>query len=294
MIYKPRKMFSLHGKVTLLVCFPVTRELKVEQSGNQLLLQWLQYEETRWTITLKDKEISEYLVNRLRQQETYQRELFHTGASSHRWIWFYEEGIPFQVRSIQFNSDSYERRKSMQFQPEDYGSEAMEVYIQQRLKKREREYMRTVPLNTFVGTWNCAGDIPRETIVPWLKGSGLSLKDPDIVIIGLQEVCELTPSNMLGDPDRVREWILFMCNEVRLAYSSRMLMVTHKDLVGLLIVIFVQEQHHEGISCVNATSIKLGFRGYVGNKGAVAVRFSLYDSSFCAVNCHFEAHAGKG
>jgi hypothetical protein len=294
MIFKPRKMFSLHGKVTLLVCFPVTRELSVEYAGNILRLQWLHYEQTLWEVTLKDKDLASYLINRLRQQDTYQGELFHTGASSHRWIWFYEEGIPSQVRSLEFNLDLKQRRLSTQFKPEDYGSEAMEVYIQQKLKKREMEYMRILPLTTFVGTWNCAGDSPRESIVTWLKGSSQASVDPDILFIGLQEVCKLTPANMLGDLSRVQEWILFVCNEVREAFPSRFLLVTHKDLVGLLLIVFIKEKHHAGIHSVETSAIKLGFRGYIGNKGAVVARFSLYDSSFCVVNCHFEAHKGKG
>jgi hypothetical protein len=290
MIFKPLKMFSLHVKMTLLVCFPVTRELRVEYKGSLLILQWLHYPETNWAITLNDREIADYLIDRLSQQEIYQRERFHSGASSHRWIWFYEAKIPFQVRSLDFNIGLVMRTKSMQFKPEDYGSEAMEIYIQQKLKHREAEYMTTVHLRTFVGTWNCAGDSPDESIRPWLKSSPV---DPDIIIIGLQEVCELTPVNMLGDPERVREWAEFLRSEVRGAFGAEFIVVAQKDLVGLLLVLLVQVQHYSSVRGVETSAIKLGFRGYVGNKGAVVTRLDIYDTSICAINCHFEAHAGK-
>lgn len=285
-------MFSLHGKVSLLICFPVTRELQVEIAGNNLKLQWLRYEETTWRVTVKDRDLADYLLVRLRQQEDYQRDRFHSGASSHRWIWFYEEGIPSQVRSLDYNTEAFLGRATTQFMPEDYGSEAMEIYIHHKLKRREGEFMQALPLRTFVGTWNCAGEAPRESLVKWLKGSSLDEFEPDILVIGLQEACELTPSKMLGDPERIRDWIFFLCSELRKAYRSRYLMIVQKDLVGLVLVVFVHEKHHVGVSFADSAAIKLGFRGFVGNKGAVAARFNLYDSTFFIANCHFEAHAG--
>mmetsp|Transcript_22732 Transcript_22732/g.40891 ORF Transcript_22732/g.40891 Transcript_22732/m.40891 type:complete len:498 (+) Transcript_22732:748-2241(+) len=290
MLFKPRKMFTLHGKVTLLFCFPVTRELRVEVSGKTLKLQWLEYQETVWRVSIKDRDLADHLLLRLRQHSTYQRDCFHTGASSHRWIWFYEEGIPAQVRSLEFNTTSFERRATTQFMPEDYGSEAMNFYIHNRLKKREAEFMQVKHLNAFVGTWNCAGEAPRDTIVPWLRQHSVPGQDPDILVIGLQEACELTPTRMLGDPDRVRDWIFFLCNELRQAFRSRYLMIVQKDLVGLVLVVFVYEAHHVGCKFIDSAAIKLGFKGFVGNKGAVVARFNLYDSTFFVVNGHFEAH----
>lgn len=289
----PRKMFSIRGKVSLLVCLPVTRELQVVFAGKILKLQWLTYEQTAWRVTVKDRDLADYLIVRLRQQTEYQRERFHIGASSHRWIWFYEEGIPLQVRSLNYNTELLDRRITTQFLPEDYGSEAMDIFIHSKLKKRESEFMRDLPLKAFVGTWNCAGDAPRESVVQWLRGQNSAESEPDMLVIGLQEACELTATKMLGDPERIRDWVGFLGNEVRSAYQASYIMIIQKDLVGLLLAVFVQEKHHPHVNYVEVAAIKLGFRGFVGNKGAVVARFNLYDSTLFIANCHFQAHAGK-
>jgi len=41
---------------------------------------------------------------------------------------------------------------------------------------------------------------------------------------------------------------------------------------------------------VSTRIVKLGFKGYAGNKGAVGIRFGLMDSSLCFVNCHLVPH----
>jgi hypothetical protein len=282
-------MYALSGKVLLLVCFPVTRELHVEVDDMQMTLQWLQYRETLWRVTLREKDFADYLLSRLSHQEIYQQELFHSGASSHRWIWFYEEKIPVQVRSLECNTEFIQRCSTL-LVPEDSDQAAVDVYLNEKLKKLEGQFMHALPINVFTGTWNCAGEAPRESVVEWLRGRGEG--EPDIVILGLQEVCQLTPTNMLGDPERVREWEFFLDNEVRRAFTVRYRMIVQKDLVGLVLVVFVSDNYYAEVNHIQASAIKLGFRGYVGNKGALVARFDVCDSSFCAVNCHFEAHAG--
>lgn len=39
--------------------------------------------------------------------------------------------------------------------------------------------------------------------------------------------------------------------------------------------------------------MKLGLRGYTGNKGAICMRFDYLDTSLCIVNCHLAAHKSK-
>jgi hypothetical protein len=39
--------------------------------------------------------------------------------------------------------------------------------------------------------------------------------------------------------------------------------------------------------------IKLGLRGYTGNKGSICIRFDYNDTSICIINCHLAPHKSK-
>lgn len=44
---------------------------------------------------------------------------------------------------------------------------------------------------------------------------------------------------------------------------------------------------------MKSCNIKLGFKGFAGNKGAICSRFNYINSSICIVNCHLAAHKPK-
>jgi synaptojanin len=60
-------------------------------------------------------------------------------------------------------------------------------------------------------------------------------------------------------------------------------------MVGIATIIFVRSSIKEKITRVNYDLVKLGTMGTTGNKGAVAIRFNFYDSSFVFTNCHLAA-----
>jgi len=46
----------------------------------------------------------------------------------------------------------------------------------------------------------------------------------------------------------------------------------------------------KNLSQIAECSVKLGLKGYMGNKGAVCIRFEYLNTSFCVINCHLAAH----
>lgn len=62
-----------------------------------------------------------------------------------------------------------------------------------------------------------------------------------------------------------------------------------KQMVGLYVSVWVRRRMLQFIRGVQATSVATGFGGYLGNKGAVAVRMRVLDSSLCLVCCHMAA-----
>ena len=67
-------------------------------------------------------------------------------------------------------------------------------------------------------------------------------------------------------------------------------MVMEKYLVGLLLCIFVKDSLLPVVKDVRGCSTGVGLMGMMGNKGGVAIRMSIYDTSICFVCAHLAAH----
>jgi phosphatidylinositol-bisphosphatase len=63
-----------------------------------------------------------------------------------------------------------------------------------------------------------------------------------------------------------------------------------KQMVGILLSVYVLKKHRAAISEVTTEIMTTGILGVMGNKGAVATRFRFHDSTFCILNAHFNAH----
>ena len=66
-------------------------------------------------------------------------------------------------------------------------------------------------------------------------------------------------------------------------------MVKWKNLVGIIIVMFVREPFVKRIKHLECDEIKTGLGGKLGNKGAVFIKLSVDDSNICIINTHLES-----
>lgn len=74
-----------------------------------------------------------------------------------------------------------------------------------------------------------------------------------------------------------------------LSRDQSYILVTYQQLVGVCLYIFIKPCHINFLKDVAADCVKTGLGGAAGNKGAVAIRFVLYATSFCFVCAHFAA-----
>lgn len=154
-------------------------------------------------------------------------------------------------------------------------------------------------MRLFVGTWNINGKMPRENLSEWLTAGadadgGLNL--PDIYVVGLQEMVDLTATNVALQAQsgkRAKDWCSMLETILNNASSRDSYdLVTSRYLVGVLCAVFIKRKYKPWLRDVQDATAAVGVMGVMGNKGGAAIRFKLFDSSFCFICAHLAAHRG--
>ena len=154
------------------------------------------------------------------------------------------------------------------------------------LPSSESEYTEHRALRLFVGTWNVNGKTPRESLAPWLTdGSGRGVDLPDLYVVGLQEMVDLSVTNVtIGgatSKKASKEWTALIetaLNDAAAASGDgsagdRYEVLTSRCLVGLNIVAFVKARFRQHISDVQDAEAPVGIMGVMGNKGGAFLLF---------------------
>ncbi|CAA3019563.1 type IV inositol polyphosphate 5-phosphatase 9-like [Olea europaea subsp. europaea] len=176
----------------------------------------------------------------------------------------------------------------------------------------------------FVSSWNVGGITPPDN---------LSLEDlldtqnsmADIYVLGFQEIVPLNAGNILGSENSnisktwnalIKETLnkrmeiegrlqntefgetprvhpIKMHNSTNSSASDFQCIIS-KQLVGIYITIWVRAELHEHISYPSVSRVGCGLLGRLGNKGAVSVRFWLWQTSICFVCSHLASGGKEG
>ncbi|KAI0566102.1 Endonuclease/Exonuclease/phosphatase [Gracilaria domingensis] len=161
------------------------------------------------------------------------------------------------------------------------------------ISERRHEFTTDKELNIFAGTWNVNGRSPEQDLdlTPWLFPLPRADRRPfDVYMLGLQEVQSLTGMDAVrSDTIRGVEWR----TKIHQLLDDDYDIVAEKQLVGIMILVFVRKNHFGYLANVKISTAATGFLNAVGNKGGIAVRFQLYDRTISCVSCHLTAHTGN-
>lgn len=150
----------------------------------------------------------------------------------------------------------------------------------------EREFTDLKQIRIFVGTWNVNGQpAPNSPINLWLDCDPVP---PDVYAIGFQELDLSKEAYIFNDPTREQEW-LSVCL-ASLHHKAKYVIVKLIRLIGMMLIVFVKQELKSSISNVAAESVGTGLMGKMGNKGGVAIRLDIHNTSICFINSHLAAH----
>lgn len=169
-------------------------------------------------------------------------------------------------------------------------------YVTTELNKRSTEYCSSKTVNIWVGTYNLNGRTTGidEDISEWFfPKTGLS-EEPEIVVVGFQEIVELSPQQIMNsDPTIKQAWERAvkrtLNRHARSVGSEDYMLLRSGQLVGAALCIFVKGSVIKNIKNVEGNVKKTGLSGMAGNKGAVAIRMEYANTQICFVTGHLAA-----
>ena len=174
---------------------------------------------------------------------------------------------------------------------------AEDTWVKEKLRERNAEFTTVNGHNIFIATYNCNAKAPpfsdgKFAFDDLLDPVRTSFDDIDIWVFGFQEIVDLNVGQTLWSTDTSNPaaWeaaITTRLNDLR--RSDRVVLLRSSQLVGIHICVFVAERQLQHFRDLNVETVKVGWKGVAGNKGAACLSFSFYDSTFCFICAHLAA-----
>ncbi|KAJ3213790.1 hypothetical protein HDU67_002447 [Dinochytrium kinnereticum] len=188
-------------------------------------------------------------------------------------------------------------------------------WIDAYVRQYESDFSAYRNVSLFVGSWNIDANKPEaldtrpaseNTLYQWF--TKIKANPPEIIVINFQELVDLeskkvNAKQMLldatakrtgkGHDHRFQLWHDRILRSLREQLGGVYRDLQSQQLVGLFQCVFLLEQEVSRCKVVTSARVKTGLGGFHGNKGGIATRLVLDDSSFCFLNCHLAAHQNQ-
>lgn len=185
-------------------------------------------------------------------------------------------------------------------------------WLEDSMKSKDTQYCDFEDMKALFLTWNAGASTPHS--LRYSAGDATFFQDllqssgaPEILVFGFQELVDLEdkkatakrflkPKKKEGsDQERMshqyRDWRDFLMKSLDdyMPADDLYHLLHTAPMVGLFTCIFVKSSIRDRIRNLSGAEVKRGMGGLHGNKGAVAVRFRIDDTSLCFINCHLAA-----
>ncbi len=190
----------------------------------------------------------------------------------------------------------------MEYEIKDEGFEAnfFTKWLEKGMRSSLNEMTTLKDIDSFVGTFNVNNKTLRdeisETLEAWLIREGAPA--PDMYVLGFQEIVDLNTFNVVFDGHqteaRMAYWHERVVETLARIPGARYTCLREEKMVGIGLFVFAKSTlvEADAFSDVRSTIAPVGILGVLGNKGAVAIRLNIFDTSVCFVAAHMSS--GKG
>ena len=171
-------------------------------------------------------------------------------------------------------------------------------WVTTQLSQRASEFSSSRTITVWCGTLNLNGrtDGLNVDLTPWLSPASIpqSARTPQIFAVGFQEIVELSPQQIMStEPSRRQAWEKTVKKHLNYVASQNgseeYVLLRGGQLVGASLSLFVQRSLLPTVKNVEGALKKTGMSGIAGNKGAVAIRLDISNTSLCFVTAHLAA-----
>ncbi|KAG8900640.1 hypothetical protein FRB99_005833 [Tulasnella sp. 403] len=166
-------------------------------------------------------------------------------------------------------------------------------YIREGVRRRVEAFSKRVALTLRIGTFNVNGKPPSERLFPLIGRDFENVREgerglPDIFVFGFQEL-DLSAEAFLylSTTQKEDSWCDAILEDLGKEAEGYTKLVS-RQLVGMLILVLVKKELRPHIQHISSAASGQGVM-WMGNKGGVAIRFSIYDTVFTFVNSHLAA-----
>lgn len=175
---------------------------------------------------------------------------------------------------------------------DDEEDDFLPAWVEKSMRARRGEFSTYTSLNLQTGTFNLNNKIldssQVETLVPWLVGE--LERGPDLYALSMQELVDLNTMNVVFDGqsslERMAYWREHILKALNRWDTEKYTILREGNMVGVGLFIIVRNELKEYVTDVRVTTTPVGVLGVMGNKGAVACRLNIYDTSMCFISTH--------
>lgn len=174
-------------------------------------------------------------------------------------------------------------------------------FIDVNIRESVFDYASMSPVKIAVWTYNLDSRKPIDIENDVFDRFVADRPDTDVFVFGFQELVDLENKGMTAKTflvgsnkaakaldSTLDERLLLWQDRLQKLFPATYTVVHVSQLVGLFQ--FIISKNTFAVNNIATSHIKTGMGGLYGNKGAIATRFFIQDSSFCFVNTHLAAH----